>query len=126
MARKKVPASAGFYMVVYDFPGVQDWVEDTHVAFDKWTLALAQEGPSESVAILPSFEVMPADEDEPWRLRLTFVKVTADSAWLATLATVETLNIIAPQLLDEGIAFRIFVNAEEVIGRDVAVDVPDD
>lgn len=126
MARRKVPATAGYYTVGYEFPGSRSWVEEVHAAFDKWTLELTQEGPAESVAILPSFEAVAADKEEPWRLRLTFVKVTADSAWLAKMATVETLDIIAPDLLADATAFRIYVGAEEIIGREVEIDVPDD
>lgn len=118
-----VPATAGFYTVGYDFPGDEEWVRENHAAFDEWTLRLAQEGPSESVSVLPSFEKVPADDEEPWLLRLTFVRVTAESGWLAVEDTVDTLSAIAPHLLGEGTAFRVMVGAEEVIGQDVEIDV---
>jgi hypothetical protein len=126
MARKKVSATAGFYTVGYDFPGDEEWVRQNHAAFDEWTLRLAQEGPSESVSVLPSFEKVPADDEEPWLLRLTFVRITAESGWSAVEDTVDTLNTIAPHLLGEGTAFRVMVGAEEVIGQDVEIDVSTD
>lgn len=58
MSQKKVPATAGFYSVAMEIPGSQAWVEGIHDAFDKWTLTMAQEGPSEAVEVLPAFEVI--------------------------------------------------------------------
>jgi hypothetical protein len=123
MARKAVPASAGYYSVTVEIPGSQQWVDDLHGAFDAWTLKLATEGPSESVAVLPSFEILDETEDEHARFRLKWVNYTGQSAWLAAKdAMEEIVGVVCPDLL-KSVALRITVEAESVIGRDVEIDV---
>ena len=126
MARKKVPATYGSYTAVIGFPGDQDWAEHVHRAFDQWTLKMAQDGPSEAVAVLPAFEVVEETEDEPAMFKLTFVGIIAASGWAAVEECIDTLQTLAPDLLEEGTALRLGVGAERVVGREVEVDAPED
>ena len=124
MPRKKVPATAGYYIIVIEIPGSRGWVEGIHEAFDRWTLKMAQDGPSEAVEVLPAFEVIDQAGEEPALFKMTFVKCTADSAWAAVEDCAENLAVIVPDLLGDSTALRIGAGAEEVIGREVEIDVP--
>lgn len=126
MARKKVPPTAGAYTVIFEFPGDKEWAEDVHASFNEWTLKLAQEGPSDSVAILPAFEVVDETDEDPAALKLTYVQVPADFGWEAITKSVENLEIIAPDLLRKGAAMRVTVGAERLVGMEIEVEVPDE
>jgi hypothetical protein len=125
MAKKRVPPSYGSYKVIVDVPGGEEWAEEAHEAFDRWTLDMAQNGPSEAVAVLPAFEVVEAADDDPAMLRLTFVGVISESAWPAVEDCIANLRHIAPDLIGEAMALRVGIGAEEVVGREVEIEVDD-
>lgn len=117
-----VPKSAGWYEVTLELPGAPEWADGFRAAFAKWTLDMVNEGPSEAVTLLPSFEFVPETADDPPLVRLRWVEHTARSSWLAIKDVMEeTAGVIFRDLLDSEISMRITVDATRTVGRNVEV-----
>jgi hypothetical protein len=126
MAKRKVPAAAGQYRVWIEIGGTQDWAHDFRDRFNDWTLKMATEGPSESVAVLPSIRVSDETEDELATVTLEWVDYSAESTWDAMKdAMEEVAGVIIGGLLEIAAPMRLSAEPEWTIGRDVEIDDDD-